>query len=116
MTSEEITDQILYFQQEGKKIDSISFMGMGEPLQNPKVFEAISMLTDKDLFGFSQRHLSVSTVGIIPGIQKLTKNFPNVNLAFSLHSPFDDQRDILVPTNKQFPLAHVRNVYFFEFR
>ena len=49
------------------------------------------MLTDSNLFNMSPRRLTVSTVGIIPGIKKLTKEYPQVNLAFSLHSPFPEQ-------------------------
>jgi len=107
LTPDEITDQVLYFLQQGRKVDSISFMGMGEPLMNPKVFEAIEMLTDPNLFNIAQRKLSVSTVGIIPGIERLTKEFPQVNLAFSLHSPFPEQRDELVPANKNYPLNSI---------
>ena len=55
----------------------------------------------------SPRRLSVSTVGIIPGIRKLTEEFPQVNLAFSLHSPFEEQRNILVPINKSHPFQEV---------
>lgn len=104
MTADEITDQVLYFQQRGKQISSISFMGMGEPLQNPRVFDALQTLTDKDLFSFPQRRISVSTVGVVSGINKLTKELPGVNLAFSLHSPFPEQRDQLVPANRTQPL------------
>lgn len=90
--------------------DSISFMGMGEPFMNPRVFDALDILTDPLLFGIPQRKISISTVGIIPAIQKLTKSYPDVNLAFSLHSPFNNQRDILVPQNKVYPLAEVMKV------
>eukprot|EP00375_Theileria_parva_P001759 XP_764434.1 hypothetical protein [Theileria parva strain Muguga] len=97
LTMDEITDQVLYFQQLGHKIDSISFMGMGEPLSNPNVFRAISVLTDKRYFGLSPRRINVSTVGILPGIKKLNKEFPYVNLAYSLHSPFTEERNEMVP-------------------
>lgn len=65
MTPDEITDQVLFFLQQKLEVDSISFMGMGEPLINPNVYSAIEMLTSPDLFGFSQRRISVSTVGSI---------------------------------------------------
>lgn len=78
LTADEITDQVLFFQQLGQNIDSISFMGMGEPFMNPEVFRALDILTNKYGFKFSQRRLSISTVGIIPAIQKLTRDFPNV--------------------------------------
>lgn len=99
LTVDEITDQILYFQQRGHKIDSISFMGMGEPLSNPNVFRSISVLTDKSYFAMSPRRINVSTVGILPGMKKLNKEHPFVNLAYSLHSPYTHERDKLVQTS-----------------
>jgi len=77
---------------------------------NPKLFAALDILTNEKLYNLSQRRISISTVGIIPAIEKLTKKFPNVNLAFSLHSPFEDQRNILVPANRNYPLSHVMKV------
>ncbi|CAE8622068.1 unnamed protein product, partial [Polarella glacialis] len=94
----------------GQKVDGISLMGMGEPLGNPKVFDALRILSSPELFGFSTRRLNVSTVGVIPGIVKLTKEFPQVNLAFSLHSPFTEERNRLVPLNRMFPMKDVFDV------
>ena len=110
MTAEEITDQLLYFFLSGHNLDSISFMGMGEPLANPNVFEALSILTNPDLFGLSQRRITLSTIGMIPGIRRMTKDYPQVNLAYSLHSPFEDQRNELMPINKKYPLHDVIKV------
>jgi len=110
LTVDEITDQILYFRKNHQEVHSISFMGMGEPLMNPRIFDAVEILTTEKLFNMSQRRLSISTVGIIPGIQKLTEKYPQVNLAFSLHSPFEEQRNILVPANKTHPLPQVMKV------
>lgn len=110
LDADEITDQVLYFLQQGQKIDGVSFMGMGEPLANPRVFDALRMLTSPKLFGFSARRMNISTVGIIPGILKLTEEFPQVNLAFSLHSPFAEERNRLVPLNRMFPMAEVFDV------
>ena len=69
------------------------------------------------LFGLSQRRITISTIGMIPGIKRLTRDFPQVNLAFSLHSPFEKQRSELMPINQTYPLhkvmdaldAHVAN-------
>jgi 23S rRNA (adenine-C8)-methyltransferase len=105
LSSDEIVDQVLYFLKSGKSVDSISFMGMGEALQNPRVFSALRILTK--MMNISPRRINVSTVGIIPGIERMTKEFPNVNLAFSLHSPFDDQRSDIVPANRSYPLNHI---------
>lgn len=107
LTADEITDQLLYFTMKGHKLDSISFMGMGEAFANPHLFDALSILTDTALFNLSQRRITISTIGIIPGIQRLTQDFPQVNLAFSLHSPFEKQRSELMPVNKRYPLGEV---------
>lgn len=110
LTPDEIIDQPLYFHLEGDNIHSISFMGMGEPLANPAIFTAIKALIDKRLFGFSQRKLSVSTVGIVPGIKRLIEEFPQINIAFSLHTPFEDQRRELMPVAKHYPIEKVMTV------
>jgi len=107
LTVDEITDQLLYFHLNGHSLDSISFMGMGEALANPYLFDALEVLTDPQLFGLGHRRITVSTIGILPGIAKLTKEFPQVNLTFSLHSPFDEQRSDLMPINNHFPLREV---------
>ncbi|MCW9132501.1 Cfr family 23S rRNA (adenine(2503)-C(8))-methyltransferase [Bacillus paramycoides] len=107
LTADEITDQLLYFYLHGHSLDSIAFMGMGEALANPQIFDALTILTDPDLFGLSPRRITVSTVGIIPNIKKMTTDFPQVNLTFSLHSPFNDQRSSLMPINNKFPLDEV---------
>lgn len=107
MTADEITDQVLYFLKSGRKLDSISFMGMGEPLLNPETFTALGLLTDARLFGLSQRRITVSTVGIVPGIKRLTAEFPNVNLAFSLHAPTDGVRRDIMPIDGKYRIADV---------
>ncbi len=90
MTAKEITDQLLYFFLSGHHLDSISFMGMGEPLANPNVFGALSILTNPTYFGLSQRRITLSTIGMIPGIRRMTDEYPQVNLAYSLQSPFEE--------------------------
>jgi 23S rRNA (adenine-C8)-methyltransferase len=107
LTTDEITDQLLYFLLNGHVLNSVSFMGMGDALANPHIFDALAILTDPHLFGLSQRRITISTIGILPGINKLTQDFPQVNLAFSLHSPFNAQRSELMPINDRFPLHDV---------
>ncbi|NOJ74063.1 Cfr family 23S rRNA (adenine(2503)-C(8))-methyltransferase [Paenibacillus alvei] len=109
LTADEITDQLLHFHLNGHALDSVSFMGMGEALANPHLFEALAILTNPHLFGLGHRRITISTIGLLPGIERLTREFPQVNLTFSLHSPFDEQRNELMPINKQFPLRDVLN-------
>lgn len=107
LNADEIADQALYFLQQGQRLHGLSLMGMGEPLLNPASFDALQMLADKKLFGMSQRSLNVSTVGVTPGIARITAELPQVNLAFSLHTPFSPERDRLVPLNRKYPLGEV---------
>lgn len=107
LSAEEMTDQVLHFHLAGHNLDSVSFMGMGEPLANSNLMHALGYLTDASLFGLGQRRITVSTIGIVPGIQRLTREYPQVNLAFSLHTPFDRQRSELMPINRRYPLREV---------
>jgi len=108
LSSDEIVGQFQYFRQRGDKIDSVIFMGMGEPFANSdNLFEALTILTSPDYFGLSDRHISISTVGLVPGIIRLGKEFPQINLAFSLHTPFDDQRTQIMPVNQSYPINQV---------
>jgi len=86
------------------------FMGMGEPLANyPQVMTALRRLTDPvpDGLGISQRSVTVSTVGLVPAIRRLTAQRLGVTLAVSLHAPDDGLRDELVPVNKRWKVAEV---------
>jgi len=107
LTVDEITDQLLYFILQKKTIHSVSFMGMGEPFLNPDLFESLKNLNNKQTFNLGQRNINISTVGIIPGIKKLSEKFPQVNLAFSLHTPFQEQRKKLMPISKKYPINDV---------
>ncbi len=104
---EEIVDQVLYFKKKGNPIDNVVLMGMGEPLVNPHSFEALRILIDQKRLGVGSRHVSVSTVGIISGIRKLTEELPQINIAFSLHTPFQDQRERLIPMAVSYPIPEV---------
>lgn len=107
LSIDEITDQILYFYLKWKEINWISFMWMWEPLANPNIFSAIKDLTNPDLFGVNQDSITISTIWIIPNMYKLYDAFPDINLTFSLHSPFTDQRTKLMPINAIYPLYDV---------
>lgn len=107
LSADEICDQALYFRAGGLPLDSISFMGMGEALANPHLFTALECLTDPRLFALSPRRLTVSTIGLAPTMRQLTRQHPQVNLTFSLHSPFNEQRSQLIPLNRRFPIEEV---------
>jgi 23S rRNA (adenine2503-C2)-methyltransferase len=89
---------------EGRRLANIVFMGMGEPLANyDATWAAVERIHD-DL-GVSARHITVSTVGIVPGIRRLATERLPVNLAVSLHAADDGLRDELVPINRRYPIA-----------
>ncbi|MFE2757281.1 23S rRNA (adenine(2503)-C(2))-methyltransferase RlmN [Actinosynnema sp. NPDC059335] len=92
------------------RLSNIVFMGMGEPLANYKrVVEAVHRICDPapDGLGISQRSVTVSTVGLVPAIRKLTEENLQVRLAVSLHTPDDELRDTLVPVNTRWKVAEV---------
>jgi len=110
LSADEICDQVLYFRQRKYPIDSISFMGMGEALANPNIFNAVECLTNPDLFAISPRRLTISTIGLVPAMRRLSRDFPQVNMTFSLHSPFNQQRSELIPLNRKYQIENVMDV------
>lgn len=93
------------------RVRNIVFMGMGEPMFNyDNVIEAIKFLNDDKKFAIGVRHITVSTVGIVPGIEKLMSENLTVNLAFSLHAATNELRDELVPMNKTYNLDQLMKV------
>jgi 23S rRNA (adenine2503-C2)-methyltransferase len=88
------------------RVSNIVFMGMGEPLANYGPTWAAVERLHGDL-GISARHITVSTVGIVPGILRLAAEHLPVNLAVSLHAANDELRDSMVPINRRYPLAAV---------
>ena len=87
-----------------RRLSNVVFMGMGEPLANyRRVGGAIDRLQAE--MGISTRHLTISTVGLVPGIRRLAEDRLRVGLAVSLHAANDDLRDRLVPVNRRYPLA-----------
>ncbi|HEY4850337.1 MAG TPA: 23S rRNA (adenine(2503)-C(2))-methyltransferase RlmN [Streptosporangiaceae bacterium] len=92
------------------RVSNVVFMGMGEPLANyASVLTAVRRLTDPvpDGLGISQRSVTVSTVGLVPAIRRLTAEALAVTLAVSLHAPDDHLRDELVPVNRRWKVAEV---------
>jgi 23S rRNA (adenine2503-C2)-methyltransferase len=104
LTASEILDQALHFRRK-EAVDHLVYMGMGEPLLNvDAVLESAERLP---AIGISHPHTTVSTVGWIPGIERMTTDGPPVRLAFSLHAPDDALRSELMPVNERHPLADV---------
>jgi 23S rRNA (adenine2503-C2)-methyltransferase len=89
-----------------RRLSNVVLMGMGEPMANyERVWPAVERMHDD--MGLSARHITISTVGIIPGIRRLAAEALPVNLAVSLHAANDALRDRLVPINRRYPLAEL---------
>lgn len=136
LTAEEIADQILFWKQYLKRqatsdkrhekkhtpghmshVANVVYMGMGEPFLNwEQVRKSLEWLTDKDLFGFGSRSISVSTAGIPEGIMKFGENFPQMNLALSLHFADDKKRSEFMPVNGKYGLADLKKALQDYFR
>src|SRR6059036_876480 len=130
LTASEIVGQVLAANRlldgEGRRATHIVFMGMGEPLANyAALVKSLRILTDAKLgLGYSPRRITVSTVGLVPGIEKLGRENLKVNLAISLHAASDEVRSQLMPVNRswsvetlvaavrKYPLAPRQRVFF----
>lgn len=114
LTAEEITDQVLFWRQfmareklEGR-LSNVVYMGMGEPFAAyESVAASLKILLDQKQFGLGARHISVSTSGLAPQMERFARDFPQINLALSLHAANDALRTKLVPLNKAFPLSRI---------
>ncbi|MDB4916127.1 MAG: Ribosomal large subunit methyltransferase [Gemmatimonadetes bacterium] len=90
------------------EITNIVFMGMGEPMMNWKAVDpTLTLLNDPRALGIGARHITISTVGVLPGIIALGKRPEQFRLAISIHAPNDELRQQLMPINTKFPLAEV---------
>lgn len=112
LTAYEIVEQVIFFSRflksKGEKVSNIVFMGMGEPFLNyDNVLGAIKILNNPEGFGLGARHFSISTVGIIEGINKLAEEKLQVNLAVSLHAPNDKLRVSIMPINKKYQIKEI---------
>ena len=106
----EIVEQFMHLQKAAPgKISHVVFMGMGEPLANlENVLSAISFLHDSEGLNLSHRRITVSTCGVVTGINELAKRRVPVKLAVSLVTADDEKRTSLMPVNKAFPLKTLR--------
>ena len=112
LTAAEIVGQVLtaalLLQSESERLSNIVFMGMGEPLANYEAtLRSIRILNDARGFSLGARSFTISTVGIVPGIERLSQEKLQVNLAVSLHSADDNLRNKLVPANRRYPVVDV---------
>jgi 23S rRNA (adenine2503-C2)-methyltransferase len=119
LTAGEIVAQVLYFARyladpaampltdvaRPSDVTNIVLMGMGEPMHNYKnVWAAMRRLTDPEAFGLGARHITLSTVGLVPMIDRMADEGLQIGLAVSLHAPNDPLRTQLAPVNKAYPL------------
>ena len=124
LSAGEIVAQVLYFARELRAapwtakglpgsvpidhITNIVLMGMGEPLHNyDNVLQALRILNSPDGFYLGARHMTVSTVGLVPAIRKLSQEALQVNLAISLHAPTDELRSRTMPVNRKYPIKEL---------
>ena len=126
LTTGEITEQVLTMErlarsEDEKEIEAgsrsrgelqgvtnVVFMGMGEPLANyENMMEAIRILNDPKGIGIGARHITVSTVGLVPGIERLATEDVQINLAVSLHAPDNETRSETMPVNKRYPIEQL---------
>ncbi len=94
----------------GIHVRNVVFMGMGEPLDNLNhVVQAIRIMEDQRGLDIAKRHMTLSTAGLVPGIERLARlDWPQLKLAVSLNAPDDALRDELMPLNRQYPLAALK--------
>lgn len=106
----EMVDQILIAQEDmGQRVSNIVAMGQGEPFLNyQNTVDALKVLNDKKLVGIGARHITVSTCGIIPGINQFANDPHQYTMAVSLHSAIQAKRDKLMPKVKKFPLTDLK--------
>jgi len=121
LTTGEIVEQAVQFARQleakGERLSNVVLMGMGEPLHNyDATLRAIARLNDPAGLNIGQRHITLSTVGLVPAIRKFADEQLQVGLAISLHAATDEERSRLLPVNKRWPLAKLLDAvrYYIE--
>jgi len=109
LSAGEMYDQVLGIQKDtGERVSHLVLMGSGEPLDNYRAtLDFITNITAEYGLNISERHITVSTCGLVPGIRKLASEKLALTLAVSLHAPEDALRNTLVPINKKYPLKEL---------
>ncbi|MBQ3436897.1 MAG: 23S rRNA (adenine(2503)-C(2))-methyltransferase RlmN [Fusobacterium sp.] len=115
LKSSEIINQVYTVERrlvkKGEEINNIVFMGMGEPLLNlENLTKALAILSDENGINISRRKITISTSGIVSGIEKILLEKLPIELAISLHSAINEKRDKIIPINKNFPLEDLQAV------
>ncbi|GAB1475603.1 23S rRNA (adenine(2503)-C(2))-methyltransferase RlmN [Bacillota bacterium] len=107
LTAAEMLDQVIAIQQDvSERIGNVVVMGTGEPFDNYKnLSRFLELIHAGGGLNMSYRAITVSTCGIIPGIEQIGRDYPQVNLAVSLHGPNDLIRDRLMPINRKYPIG-----------
>ncbi|WP_119071794.1 23S rRNA (adenine(2503)-C(2))-methyltransferase RlmN [Aggregatilinea lenta] len=110
LTPGEIVEQAVVFARQleaaGERLSNVVLMGMGEPLHNyDATLEAIARLNDEAGLNIGQRHITLSTVGLVPAIRRFADENLQIGLAISLHAATDEERGKLLPINRRWPLA-----------
>jgi len=110
MSALEIFDQAVFVARraraENLPLTNLVFMGMGEPFLNyDAVMDSVALLNHGEGFNLGARHITISTAGVVPGIDRFSREGVQINLAISLHAPDDDLRTKLMPINKKWPIA-----------
>jgi 23S rRNA (adenine2503-C2)-methyltransferase len=109
LSSGEIVEQVLYYArqlaEQGERVTNVVVMGMGEPFHNyDATLDAIDRLNHTEGFNLGARRITISTVGLLPGIRRFTREQRQVNLAVSLHAADDELRASLLPVNQRYPI------------
>lgn len=93
---------------QGERLSNVVLMGMGEPLHNyDATLQAVDIMTAPDGLGIGQRHITLSTVGLVPAMRRLADEKRQIGLAVSLHAATDEERSALLPVNKRYPLSEL---------
>ncbi|EJY55840.1 radical SAM enzyme, Cfr family [Alicyclobacillus hesperidum URH17-3-68] len=121
MQAGEMVEQLMYSQSlldgQGGRVSSIVLMGSGEPMDNyDNVMRFIDIVSDAHGLHIGQRHITISTVGLVPGIRRLADEGRPITLAVSLHAPNDELRGRMMPVNKAYPIAKLMEAchYYYQ--
>lgn len=112
LNSGEIAEQVVqinsWLKEKGERVSHVVYMGMGEPLKNYKeVLKSVRLLSDPDLLGIADRRITVSTVGVIEGIDQIAEEGLKINLVLSLHAPNQKIREKIIPYARKYPLEEI---------